>query len=617
MKIALTNFSGMAPKVAPRLLPTSFAQKANEVKLWSGELRPFYEDTDEVNVPDDTVAIYKWTLNNNGEYGWLTFNKPVSIVKGPVFGDENNRILISGLTNEIRITDLTMVPFNTTPEEGVYEPTTITVDNSYSLSIPVVSKVEMTVNGTNTQNRESRSYVVALVREWSDGKLDIGKTSQPAVDKDGNLTVTVGMGDTVTLHVTGIPSSAYKNSGVRKAYIYRTTVGSDGTSTYGFVGEVALSDGQTSFDFTDVRSHEDVEESAVSLEWDSPIDGLQGLVSLNNGVLAAYKGSDVYFSYPYQVHAWPYTYRVSVDFDIVGLGAFGNTVVICTTGCPSLALCSDPAAISLRGIHDPFPCLSANTIVNVASGVIYASTGGLLYVNSTAPTYITENLLTKDEWRDWYPESLVAASYEGNYIAVSSNPKVYHGLILDINNPSGGIVSLYRTVNAIFSDPESNKLYFVVDTPEGGKKIVLFDTPVDGQSQSYKTYRWRSKIFTSQEGIATLAAARVRCAYEGVARKIKVTMYQYREHALNSVPMHTYSINGPVDLAQVYEMLDVKANMYFIYYVNGIPRYTKKLTGSQPFRLPSGFRGDEFEVEVEGDLPIHSIELASSMGELA
>ena len=45
MKIALTQFAGMAPRVAPRLLPDNFAQEANEVKLWSGELRPFYEDT--------------------------------------------------------------------------------------------------------------------------------------------------------------------------------------------------------------------------------------------------------------------------------------------------------------------------------------------------------------------------------------------------------------------------------------------------------------------------------------------------------------------------------------------------------------------------------------------
>ena len=605
----------MAPKVAPRLLPTQFAQKADEVKLWSGELRPFYADTDEVEVPADTVSIYKWTINKDGEYGWLTFDKPVNIVKGPIFGDENNRILISGISDDIRITDLTMVSFASKPGGG-YEPTTVTTANSYSLAIPTVGKVTMSVNGNNDQNRESRSYVVALVREWADGKLDLGKTSAPARDKYDNLTVTVGMGDTVTLNVTDIPKDAYTNAGVRKAYIYRTTVGSDGTTTYGFVGEVEIYNGQTSFEFTDTRSHEDVEESATSLEWDAPIDGLKGLVSLNNGVLAAYTGSDVYFSYPYQVHAWPYTYRVSVDFNIVGLGAFGNTVVICTDGCPSLALVSDPASVSLRGIHDPFPCLGANTIVSLSSGVVYASTGGLLYVNSTSPKYITEGLLTKDEWRDWSPEYLTAGSYEGNYVAVSTNPKLYYGLIFDINNPNNGLVSLYRSVTSLYSDPESNKLYFVVDTPSGGKKIILFDTPVEGQSQAYRTYRWKSKIFTSQEGIATMAAARVRNAYEGYARKIKVTMYTYHEHCINSVPLNTYDINGPIDMAQVYERLDMSVNMYFMYYVDGVPRYTKKIKGSQPFRLPSGFRGDEFEVEVEGDMPIHSIEIASSMGEL-
>lgn len=615
MKLSLTQFSGMAPKVAPRLLPNQFAQRADEVKLWSGELRPFYEDQDIIDVPDDTVSLYKWRVDSDGGIGWLVFNRPVSVVKGPVFGDENNRILISGLDGGIRITDTTMVGWNTTPE-GDYEPQTVTSSNSYSLAIPVPTTVTMQVNGSSTQNRESRSYVVALVREWKDGKLDVGKTSDPAKDANGNLTVTVGTGDTVSLTITGIPEDAYSDAGVRKMYIYRSTVGSEGTATYGFVGEVPITPGQTTVTFTDSRASKDVEESAVSLQWDAPSSKLKGLISLSNGVLAAYDGSDVYFSYPYQVHAWPYEYRVSVDFDIVGLGAFGNTVVICTKGCPSLALVSDPATATLRGIHDPFPCLSADTIVSTASGVVYASDGGLLYINSTSPKYLTEQFISKDEWRDWNPSQLISASFEGNYIGISKDPKKYHGIIFDMSNTSSGVTSLYRFIRGMYSDPESNNLYFIVDKPEGGRKVVLFDTPVDGQSQGYRTYRWKSKIFTSDQGIATMAAARVRNEYEGYARKIKVTMYEYREHTINSVPMNTYDINGPVDMKQVYEMLDMNVYMYFIYYVDGVPRYTRKLRDSKPFRLPSGFRGDEFEVEVEGEMPIHSIEIASSMGEL-
>lgn len=621
MKISLTQFSGMAPKVAPRILPNNFAQEANEVKLWSGELRPFYEDVDVVDVPDDTKYMYKWEINKDGEYGFLVFPNKVNIVKGPIFGDTNNRIIISGLEGGLRITDTTMVGFNSTPE-GVYEPTTINSSNSYLLGIPAPTdiKMELAVDSTTEENVESRSYVVALVREWSDGKLDVGKTSQPATytDDDGeeHLTIDVGTGQSVHLTNITVPSNAYTDCGVRKAYVYRSTVGSDGTATYGYVGEFNVEPDIYVYEFTDSRSSSDVEESAVSLEWDAPENNLTGLVSLNNGILAAYSGQDVYFSYPYQVHAWPYTYRVSVDFDIVGLGAFGNTVVICTKGCPSLALCSDPSAVTLRGIHDPFPCLSEDSIVSMATGVCYASTGGLLYVNSTSPRYLTESLISKDEWRNWNPESFIAAGYEGNYIATSTDPKKYHGLIIDTNDTTKGIVSLYRFVHGMYSDPESNKLYLIVDKSNGGRKIVLFDTPVDGNTQTYRTFKWRSKIFTSSEGIATMAVARVRNEYEGYARKIKVTIYEYHEHTLNSVPVHTYSINGPVDLQQVYELIDKSVYMYFIYYVDGVPRYTRKLKDSKPFRLPSGFRGDEFEVEVEGEMPIHSIELATSMGEL-
>jgi len=623
MKLSLTQFAGMAPKIAPQLLPNTFAQNASEVKLQSGELRPFYEDIDVLDLDDDTAKVFKYYIPNDSNgigYIWLTFNKDVDIVKGPIFADENNRIIISGLDGGLRVTDTTMITKEVEDEgtnKGNYRPQTLSASNTYLLGIPAPTGVVMSVGGTSAGNVESRTYAVALVRTWSDGKIDIGKLSDPAVTSAGSLTVDVGLNQTVTLSNITIPSNAYSQYGVRKAYVYRSTVGSTGAATYGYVGEFNINASDTKYSFTDGRSAYDVEESAVSAEWDVPDADLKGLVSLNNGVLAAFKGSDVYFSYPYQTSAWPSTYRVSVDYDIVGLGAFGNTVVVCTKGMPALILVSDPASATLRAINSAYPCASKQTIVNFSSGVVYASTGGLLFVNSTSPKYITGDYISKDEFTDWNPEKLIAAPYGTQYIAVSTDAKKYHGILFDVGDGTKGVTSLYRYAHSVYHDDETNDMYLIVPTATGGRKLVAYDKPgASRDNQLYRAYNWRSKLFISNQGIATLSAARVRIDASAAMVSLVAKSYTYSKHAINDVELNYFDINGPVDLKYVYEKLNQKTYVYFIYYVDGAPRLQRRTNSSAPFRLPSGFRGDTFEVEVEAAVPISSIELASSMGEL-
>jgi hypothetical protein len=90
-----------------------------------------------------------------------------------------------------------------------------------------------------------------------------------------------------------VPSDAYTDCGVRKAYVYRSTVGSDGTAMYGFVGEFPITNGTTVYSFTDSRKAEDVEEAAVSSEWDEPLE-MSGILSLSNGVFVGFNGYDNY-----------------------------------------------------------------------------------------------------------------------------------------------------------------------------------------------------------------------------------------------------------------------------------------------------------------------------------
>lgn len=612
MKLALNSFIGEAPRIASRLLPQQAAQKAEEVKFLSGELRPFFEDTLVLDLDNTINYVYKWYISSD-KAAWIISDVEITIEKSPVFNDENSRIIINyPETKETRVTDSILADLSL-DADGNYLPLILTKNNTYNLKVPKITKATMAVNGTSSGNVESRSYAVALVREWYDGKLDVGPLYSPVTTSNGNITVDVGTDQTVTLSDITVPSDAYTDCGVRKAYVYRSTVGSDGTAMYGFVGEFAITDGTTVYSFTDSRSAEDVEEAAVSSEWDEPLE-MSGILSLSNGVFVGFNGYDIYFSYPYQIHAWPYTYRVTVDYEVVGLGAFGNTVVVCTKGAPYLLLVSDPATVTVRPINSQYPCLSKKSIITLSDGVVYASINGLVLVNSTSPKYFTEKLLTKDEWRNFYPNKLSAAYYLDSYVGVSNDKDEYIGLMINVSDPSVGLTTLRRNIISLYSDPNDNLLYFIVEE-YGRRKLLLFDNPTKGSDQNFRSFTWRSKVFTSTAGDITLAACRVRADYASLLSNMYYD-YTADSRPINSAPIHTSTINSPVNLSYYFDVINRYRAVLFNFIVNNESKLVKLVYSPTPFRLPSGFRGDEIEVEVTSRIPIHSIELASSMGEL-
>lgn len=604
MKLSYNKFAGTAPKISAYQLPASFGQIAADTKLWSGELRPFFQDLFVQTVPNDTKSFYHYK-RNDGEYVWLTWNKVVHVVKGPVNADTYNRIILSGIDGGLRVTD-----------SSVLNKFANTVDttNSYTLGVPAPTGVRMAVSGPVGANKESRSYVVALVREWADGKLDLGKTSAPALSPDTSYTVDVTSGQTVTLSNITIPANVTSSSGVSKAYVYRSVVGSTGTATYAWVGEFPINDTDTVYTYVDDKATSSLQESAVSLEWDTPRDDLNGLVSLNNGVMAAYVGTDVYFSYPYQPHAWPTDYRISVDYPIRGLGAFGNTVVVCTDSAPVLVLVTDPASATVKPIQQNLPCASSNSIVNTANGVIYATKSGLVLINSTAPQLITDMYLTKDEWGDWGPEGLISAYFDNTYFGLFEDAPSVYGFMYSLSNTSIGLVTINKMTQAIWTDVEEQELYMVMSQMDGTRAIVMFDH----KNKDFRSFVWKSKKDVSPQGISTFSVARVVAAYGDSANFVPEYPYPYvpEVHTLNGVELNHLDINGPADQNYIFEFVRYRNKIRFQYLVDGILRYDRFVFNSRPFRLPGGFRGDTYEIILTGDFPVHYVDIATSMGEL-
>lgn len=629
MKLTFQQFSGIAPCIAPRLLPATLAQEALDVKLWSGELRPHYADEILQYIPSNIQSIYRYKWKNK-TYNWLMWPYETRVAKGPVYDDENNRIYFMN-QGGFFVTDSSLLEdkdyMNGLGESGT---------PCYTAGIPRAGYSIMSVSGSGSGDIEARSYIVCYVRQWPDGTIDVGKSSEPYTtswDAAARRTIDVRPGQTVKISVNNISDTDIAKTGVNKVYIYRSEVTSSGQALYSYVDQFDINPSHVTnnpnatwntggwYDYLDKKANTQLGEACPSLYWDAPVDGLKGLVSLQNGLFAAYKDSTVYVSDWNAPHAWPYEHTVTIDYPIVGLGSFGNTIVVCTEAAPVLIVVQDPTNPTTKAIQENCPCVSADSIVNTRNGVIFASQNGLVLINSTSPTFITEKLLTQDEWLPLHPESLKGAFLNNTYYGFFTNPTdTAAGFIFDLDSytystvynsiVSSGMVYTTQHAKVVYNDIEQSQLY-VCYPLEHGTQYSLCSFASD--SRINKSFRWRSKVNVSPQGLFNLSAARVMMISQSSQKENehiwegKLTGSSLAARVMDGEPINGWCKTNELELADA---------TVFNYYVDGELKYSREVKDSKPFRLPSGFRGETIEVEVKSNAYIHSITLASSMGEL-
>lgn len=630
MKLTFQQFSGIAPRIAPRLLPATLAQEALDVKLWSGELRPHYADTIIKYIPSTTQSIYRYKWKNK-KYNWLGWAKSVNVVKGPVYDDENNRIYL--MVNDgtgFFVTDSSLLE-NRDYINGLES-------KAYAVAIPEPGQSDIWVSGgTGSGDIESRSYVYCYVRQWSDGTIDVGKSSGPLKNTSDRSRYTVDVRPGQVVDMSIVDPIAHANgigAGINKIYIYRSEVTSAGQALYSYVDQFDVNTNRVTnnpaavwvsngsyYKYSDSKPNTSLGEACPSIYWDPPVGGLKGLVSLQNGLFAAYKDSTIYVSDWNAPHAWPYEHTVTIDYPVVGLGSFGNTIVVCTEAAPVLITVTDPTKPTTRAIQENCPCVSAGSIVSTRNGVIFASTNGLVLINSASPTFITEKIITQDEWLPLHPESLQAAFLNNTYYGFFTNPtEKAAGFLFDLDSytystvynsiVSSGMVYTSQPTKIVYNDVEQSQLY-VCYPLENKTQYSLNSFGTD--SRINKSFRWRSKVNVSPQGLFTLSCAQVNFTkLSSLKPEPPVWEGRLAGSALGMVYVNKQPVNGWCKTNTI-ELYD---KTVFNYYVDGKLRFTKNIVDSKPFRLPSGFRGETVEIELKSNSHVHSVILASSMGEL-
>jgi hypothetical protein len=418
---------------------------------------------------------------------------------------------------------------------------------------------------------EVRTYVFTFVTEFGEE----GPPSAP--------TIATGAADsTWQLTIQGPePSQTYRRS-LKTIRIYRTVTSSVGAASYYFVDEIPIT--QTTYADTKLDTDITGNNQLASTSWTAPPADLQGLVALPNGILAGWRSNELWFCEPYRPHAWPVAYQISVESAIVGLGVVGQTLIVCTTTFPYAATGINPSNMSLSKIGVYEPCLSRASIVSSTDGVFYISPNGLMLAVPGRVQNITRAFITKDIWLTQYaPSTLRAVRFGLSYFAVGTTA----GVLIDPVDQRIALSTLAFSpaVKNIQIDNWSGEALLIRDN-----KLYWLDL---GDTNIREPYLWRSRILQTSKK-QNMEAVKVFFSIPAGAP------------TLASQP--NTNLNQTL-AANQYALLRV--------YADGRLVVTRELRVSgEQIRLPSGFKADFWQIEVEGRVPILNIQAATAAREL-
>lgn len=584
--LKLQNFGGMIPAVDSHLLPPNSADHCENAWVNSGALEGFRElqlihtPVNPLTKRSFRIPIDKVDSQRIPNSYWLEFETTnVSVIQAPTIGDQFERFYWAS--------DIDRPRYNTKARIAAGDP-----DLILGVPSPAVAPGVVVTGGSGPA--ESRAYVYTFVTEYGEE----GAPSLPTLvngNTDGTWTITLTA--PTTANTTGRL--------LDKVRIYRTVSGVGGETDYFFVHEQDIA----------VTTYADTTPSVTgnrlleSLFWTEPPEDLEGFVSMPNGIVAAWRGNEVWFCEPYRPHAWPVTYQVSVESKVIGCGVIGQSLIVCTEGAPFAISGINPSSMAISRLATFEPCVSRGSIVSTPVGVVYASPNGLAVANPGASLVVTRQMISKEKWGELLSlPSLFGTTFSGGYYCFGS------------------------TLIGVFSDTAFDPDAFLRRDFSGsftGAYIDITDSRV-----AYSTLKtsvpvlsiyndfWTGEVFIQRDdGIYWLdqSAKRPRGAFTWRS-KILETPSQRNFEAMK-VYFTTFDTTpelNPVQNVGQEQTLQPDQWGLIRVYADGKLRFTRELRESgQLFRLPSGFKATFWQIEIEARVRIDSVEIATTARELA
>lgn len=605
-KLKIQGFDGARPRVSSTMLGENQATQADNVKLYSGELRYWRGPSLDYNPALAPVIRSIFKIYRNTSSAWFISTNDVDLVLGPLADTTEIRMYYTG-DGTPRKTNWTMMTSGAAPYPSDYMP--------MGVPAPTTAPTFSVVSSSGTIAK-TVAYVYTYVSTFGTVKEESAPSPASAL-----ITLTADQAAQVSGFATA-PTTASKYN-ITALRIYRTIDGTTTGSGYAFVTEIPVTPSTgvaTASSFTDSLSASQLGEALATSGWTTPPASLTGIVSMANGILAGFVGNTVYFSEPYFPHAWPVSYSLTVADNIVGLGSYGNQLVVVTERNPYLITGTHPDNMSQEKLPLLEPGVSKRSITSDQFGVTYASPNGLVAIGNAGRGNMTEALFRRDEWQQYVPSTLIGAVFDGKYVGcyTPAGTTTNRAMLLSRDDiPALSFLSLNAT--AMHVDRRNGLLYFVSALDN---KIYQ----MDADDVNPYVFEWKSKRFVLPAG-TTFSAAKVDADYDttSASSAYQAQLAQQKAYnqtvfsqnllgALNTTTVNTRTVDGSI----MYDFglpQDVRSIQAFVYGDGGALQASLTFSSFDALRLPA-FRSREIQIKLSGNANVRSVSLATTVAEL-
>lgn len=408
--------------------------------------------------------------------------------------------------------------------------------------------------------------------------------------------------------------------------IYRTLTGTVATS-FQRVDEIAVANTT----YVDTVADADLGPVITTIGFDTPDGTMTAVTFMANGMLAGAVSNSVAFCEAYKPYAWPIEYQQPVNWPVVGLGAFGQSLAVMTTGMHYIMSGVSPDSVSAIQGKTPYPCRSKRGIQSGAFGVLFPSDLGQILISDNGVEVLTAGYYSRDEWQAGVNAGVFSASmiYDNRYYGFwSASDGTKHGITIDPATGAAVITQSSVTVGGAWTDPETGKPYII----DSAGKVAAWDAD--------PTYRlpsqWKSKLFNLSRP-QSFGAVRIEATFKLSAdEQTAIAAENVARVAANAIliaalPSGVYyrdTLNGSMGSdasgkramarPSIADLLSTTPDyVQFDVIADGVTKFSKTLTAAGTYRLPGGYRGGNYEFNVVTNVRVWSIVVANTPHEIA
>jgi len=652
MKIQINEFTGIMPKIGNDKLPPNMGQTFADVRTESKELRPYRRSVGDLALVGSSYKTFFEYFENSNSH-WCYYDSLVYAVRSPVADDTFERMYF---TNDAD--DSYNAFANDILSGGGFDFTS----DFYQPGAPADSTAP-TLAGYTGSGSTYRAYFYTYVSRY--GEEGPGSAISDVSDyASGRMQInSIDYPSTYDHLVTATESPTFLNR--PKIRVYRTSDDGAGGAAFLLVCEAEWFDTTHDYAVGDFVFYDDgggydlyecttihaagawnggnftagelvtdanLGDTCDSFLWNEAVSGITNLRSHPNGFFVASKDNMLYFTEPFAPWAWPEDYQIPIADEIIGLGIFGSTIVVCTDAW--LYTFTGPHPSSLYKTKLSFqPCLAQRGVVETDTGVMFPATEGFQHVTAQGVANVTADFFRPDDWANYELETMHGGWYNKAYYGWYKSADYQGGVRIDFQN--GSITTMVDYHYASYTALQDG-VFRTIGFSELDDVNTLYIAQYNADTSAYHNYHYKSPRFILEKpGNFKVAQVIIDTDfYNDVLEIIEdgsiledLNQDEWDKLAagnnwntgdlegpINGWDINSQDING--DTLYSLGNLGVQNYVEFRVYVNSVLKFTKQIMNSQMFKLPRGFKHKKWEIEMSGMIPVKRVTLATSTEEI-